>query len=307
MYAFWMLLKKAFEEWSKDKAPRLGAALAYYTAFSLAPLLVVVIAITGLVFGQTAARSSVLDQVSAVVGERSTAALEDMLDYASQPKNGIVATLVGIVTLLLGAGGVFGQLQDALNTVWGVEPKPGLGWMQTIRIRFLSLVAVVGSGFLLLVSLVVSAWISAAGEAIYSLMPGPEVLLQILNFVVSFGVITLLFALIFKVLPDVILEWRDVWVGAAVTAFLFSIGKLLLGLYLGKSDVASSFGTAGSFVLILIWVYYSAQILLYGAEFTAVYSNAYGSRVRPADTAVPVSRDSKAIQPKTQPGEMKSA
>src|SRR6185503_11510465 len=150
-YAFLSLLKKAFAEWNKDKAPRLGAALAYYTAFSLAPLLVVVIAITGLVMGQSTARSSVLEQVSAVVGERSTTALEEMLDYASQPKKGVIATLVGIVTLLLGAGGVFGQLQDALNTVWGVETKPGLGWRHTIKTRFLSLVAVVGTGFLLLV------------------------------------------------------------------------------------------------------------------------------------------------------------
>ena len=296
MYAFWGLLKTTFAEWSKDKAPRLGAALAYYTAFSLAPLLVVVIAITGLVLGQDAARTNILEQMAGVVGEGSASAVEEMLDYAGRPRNGIIATIIGIVTLLFGAGGVFGQLQDALNTVWGVEPKPGTGWLATIRARFLSLVAVVGTGFLLLVSLVMSAWISAAGHAVYSLLPGPELLLQILNFVVSFGVTTMLFAMIYKVLPDVILEWRDVWIGAAVTAFLFTIGKLLLGLYLGKTEVASAFGAAGSFVMILIWVYYSAQILLFGAEFTAVYSNEYGSHVRPAETAVPVSDESKAAQ-----------
>jgi membrane protein len=293
---FWALLKETFEVWSSDKAPRLGAAIAYYTVFSLAPLLVVATGVTALVLGQEAAKSAILDQVAAVIGERSASAVQDMLDRAHSPESGALATVLGLVTLLFGASGVFGQLQDALNTIWGVAPKPGRGWLTTIRMRFLSLLAVLGTGFLLLVSLVVSAWIAGVEKVLGHVLPGPESLVQAINFLVSFGLITVLFAMIFKILPDVILEWRDVWIGAAVTSFLFAIGKLLLGFYLAKSDIASGFGAAGSFVLLLVWVYYSAQILLFGAEFTAVYSNAYGSHVRPSDEAVPVPPDSKAVR-----------
>lgn len=296
MKAVWKLFKKTFAEWNKDKAPRLGAALAYYTVFSLAPLLVVVMAITGLVFGEDAARSSFLDQVSEVMGPRIASAMQEMLEHAQKPATGVLATVIGVATLLIGASGVFGQLQDALNTVWGVETRPGLGLMATIRARFLSFVAVLGTAFLLLVSLALSAWIAAAGKMLGHVLPGPEFVLQAVNFVVSFALITVLFALMFKFLPDVIVQWRDVWTGALLTATLFSVGKLLLGLYLGKSDVATEYGAAGSLVLILLWVYYSAQILLFGAEFTAVYSNEHGSRVRPSKEAVPISSASKAAQ-----------
>jgi membrane protein len=296
MKAVWKLFKKTFEEWNKDKAPRLGAALAYYTVFSLAPLLVVIIAITGLAFGTEAAQSSFLDQISEVMGPRVASAMQDMLENARKPSTGILATIIGVATLLLGASGVFGQLQDALNTVWGVEVKPGRGVMATIRARFLSFVAVLGTGFLLLVSLALSAWIAAAGKVLSGFLPGPEFVLQSVNFLVSFAMITVLFAMMFKFLPDVIVQWRDVWTGALLTATLFTIGKLLLALYLGKSDVATEYGAAGSLVLILVWVYYSAQILLFGAEFTAVYSNEYGSRVRPSKEAIPLSSASKAAQ-----------
>lgn len=285
----WSLVKDAAGEWSEDRAPRLGAALAYYTVFSLVPLLMVVIAIAGFVFGEEAARGEILRQISGLVGEKSGTMIQDMLQNASEPKNGIMGSLIGIGTLLLGASGVFGQLQDALNTVWEVKPKPGRGFMGLIRDRFLSLVTVVGTGFLLMVSLVLSALLSAMGKALSGYLPAPESVLQAINFVLSFGVTALLFAMIFKILPDVRIQWRDVWVGAVVTALLFTIGKLLIGLYLGKTDVASVFGAAGSLVILLVWIYYSSQILLYGAEFTKVYADRYGSRIRPTENAIPVS------------------
>lgn len=301
----WSLVKDAAGEWSEDRAPRLGAALAYYTVFSLVPLLMVVIAIAGFVFGEEAARGEILRQISGLVGEKSGTMIQDMLENASEPKNGIMGSLIGIGTLLLGASGVFGQLQDALNTVWEVKPKPGRGFMGLIRDRFLSLVTVVGTGFLLMVSLVLSALLSAMGKALSGYLPAPESVLQAINFVLSFGVTALLFAMIFKILPDVRIQWRDVWVGAVVTALLFTIGKLLIGLYLGKTDVASVFGAAGSLVILLVWIYYSSQILLYGAEFTKVYADRYGSRIRPTENAMPVSE--RARQEEGRPSDKRLA
>jgi membrane protein len=208
-----------------------------------------------------------------------------MIQRAEQPSTGLLATVVAVITLLFGASGVFGQLQDALNTVWGVEPKEGRGVWGFIKDRFLSFVAVVGTGFLLLVSLVLSSALAAVGKWFSGVLPLPEAVLQALNFLVSFVVITGLFALIFKVLPDARVAWRDVWVGAALTALLFTIGKFAIGVYLGKSNVASAYGAAGSLVIVLVWVYYSAQILLYGAEFTQVYANRRGERIVPAPDA----------------------
>lgn len=282
---WWHLLKEAASDWSHDRAPRLGAALAYYTVFSLVPFLVVTIAVIGLVFGQEAAQSAILDQIANLVGEQSAAAIKEMIQRADQPSTGLVATGLAIATLLLGASGVFGQLQDALNTVWGVEPKEGRGVWGFIKDRFLSFVAVLGTGFLLLVSLVLSSALAALGKWFSGLLPLPEAVLELLNFTVSFLIITGLFALIFKVLPDAKVAWRDVWVGAGLTAALFTIGKFALGLYLGKSNVASGYGAAGSLVLVLLWVYYSAQILLYGAEFTQVYANRLGERIVPTPDA----------------------
>ena len=289
--ALWHLVKEAATDWSHDRAPRLGAALAYYTVFSLVPFLVVVIALIGLVFGQDAAESAILGQIADLVGEQSAAAIKDMIQRADKPSTGLLATALAIVTLLVGASGVFGQLQDALNTVWGVEPKEGRGVWGFIKDRFLSFVAVLGTGFLLLVSLVLSSALSAAGKWFSGWLPLPEAVLQLVNFAVSFVVITGLFALIFKVLPDAQVAWRDVWVGAALTAALFTIGKFALGLYLGKSDVGSAYGAAVSLVLVLVWVYYSAQIMLYGAEFTQVYANRLGERIVPAP-------DAKVIDPR---------
>lgn len=289
--ALWHLVKEAAADWSHDRAPRLGAALAYYTVFSLVPFLVVVIALIGLVFGEEAAQSAILGQIADLVGEQSAAAIKDMIQRADKPSTGLLATALAIVTLLVGASGVFGQLQDALNTVWGVEPKEGRGVWGFIKDRFLSFVAVLGTGFLLLVSLVLSSALAAAGKWFSGWLPLPEAVLQLLNFAVSFAVITGLFALIFKVLPDAQVAWRDVWIGAALTSALFAIGKFALGLYLGKSNVGSAYGAAGSLVLVLLWVYYSAQIMLYGAEFTQVYANRLGERIVPAP-------DAKVIDPR---------
>ena len=281
----WRLMKDAASDWSRDRAPRLGAALAYYTVFSLVPFLVVVIAVIGLVFGEVAAQSAILSQIAELVGEQTAAAIKDMIQRANQPSTGLFATAVAVATLLIGASGVFGQLQDALNTVWGVEPKEGRGVWGFIKDRFLSFVAVLGTGFLLLVSLILSSALSAFGKWFGGLLPLPEAVLQLMNFAFSFLVATGLFALIFKVLPDAKVAWRDVWIGAALTSALFTIGKFALGVYLGKSNVASAYGATGSLVLVLLWVYYSAQILLYGAEFTQVYANRVGERIVPTPDA----------------------
>jgi membrane protein len=286
--SLWGMLKQTFTDWSNDKVPRLGAALAYYTVFAIVPLLVIIIAIIGLVFGQEAAQSYIIQQIAGLVGEQSANAIKDMIQRADQPSTGIVSTVVAVVTLLFGASGLFGQLQDALNTIWGVEQKPGRGIWGMVQDRFLSFMAVLGTGFLLLVSLVLSAALSAFGKWFGSWLPAPELVLQALNFIISFGVITLLFAMMFKLLPDARVTWSDVWVGAAITALLFTLGKFLIGLYLGKSDVGSAYGAAGSLVIVLLWVYYSSQILLFGAEFTQVYANTSGASIVPTEQAVVV-------------------
>jgi membrane protein len=296
--ALWGLLKETFNKWSADHVPRLGAALAYYTVFSIVPLLITIIAIVGLVFGEEAARHQILNQIQSLVGEQSAKTIQDMIERADRPSYGVVATVVGIATLLVGASGVFGQLQDSLNSIWGVEPKAGRGILGMLKDRFISFLAVLGTGFLLLVSLVLSAALSAVGKLFQSWLPGPEVLLQALNFIVSFAVITVLFAMIFKILPDARIAWGDVWTGAVMTSLLFTIGKFLIGFYLGKSDVGSAYGAAGSLVIILVWVYYSAQILLFGAEFTAVYADRMGSRIVPTENAVPADEPRKsALRP----------
>lgn len=294
--AWFSLLKETFQEWNEDKAPRLAAALAYYTAFSLAPLLIVVISIAGLIYGHDAVVGRLQYEIQGLVGAQAASAIQDMLANFSHPASGIIATVIGLITLLLGAAGVFGQLQDALDTIWEVAPKPGQGIMAIIRQRFISFTMVLGIGFLLLVSLVVSAGVTAVGTLIGDRIPQSAFLLQLVNFVISFGVIMLLFALIYKVLPDVTIGWRDVWMGAAVTALLFTIGKLLIGLYLGSSSVGSAYGAAGSFVILLLWIYYSAQILLFGAEFTQVYARTYGSRIVPSKNAIQLSETDRIKQ-----------
>lgn len=292
----WHLLKEAASDWSYDRAPRLGAALAYYTVFSLVPLLIIVIAVIGLVFGQDAAQSAIMQQIAGLVGEQSAAAIQDMIQRADQPSSGLLSTVIAIGTLLLGASGLFGQLQDALNSVWGIEPREGRGVWGFIKDRFLSFVAVLGTSFLLLVSLVLSTALSAFGTWFGGLLPFPEFILQTFNFILSFAVIAGLFALMFKVLPDAHIAWRDVWIGAIITSALFTVGKFAIGLYLGKSNVGSAYGAAGSLVIVLVWVYYSAQILLYGAEFTQVYANRRGQRIIPTGEAS-VANQKKATPP----------
>src|SRR5690606_30121558 len=242
------LLKTTFNEWNEDKAPRLAAELTYYTAFSIAPLLVIVIAVIGLVYGQEAARGQIVQQIQNEVGRDTAEIIQTMIENANSEPAGIIATVIGIVTIIFGAAGFFGQLQDALNTIWEVQPKPNRGIKDIIRERFLSFTMVLGIGFLLLVSLVISAVLSSLHNFVIGLLPVAQLLTQILNFVLSFGVVTLLFAMIYRVLPDVDLAWKDVAIGAVITALLFTIGKFLLSLYLGNSGVASSYGVAGSFV-----------------------------------------------------------
>jgi membrane protein len=283
----WKLLSETYLKWSEDHAQGLGAALAFYTVFSLAPLLLIVIAIAGLVFGQEAAEGQIIGQIQGLVGEESAVAIQGILENVRKPATGLIATALATVTLLFGATGVFAQLQEALNTIWGVETKPGLGILQILRNRFLSFLTVLGSGFLLLASLVLSAGLAAIGHRLEYLLSGPGFLIQVINFLVSFGVITALFAMIYKMLPDVSIQWSDVWIGAGMTSLLFTIGKFLIGLYLGKSDVGVVYGAAGSLIVILLWVYYAAQIFLLGAEFTAVYASSHGSRLETSKNAMP--------------------
>jgi len=296
MKKIWALIKRTFAEWSEDKAARLAAALSYYTIFSIPPLLVIVIAIAGIVFGQDQVRTSILGQMEGLVGPEAAAGIQTMLESAQRPGAGLVATVIGIVVLLLGASGVFGQLQDSLNTIWNVKPKPGLGIMGMLRKRFFSFSMVLGVGFLLLVSLVVTTVLAALGEYLLGLLPAFEFLIQVINFVASFAIITVLFALTFKFVPDARIAWKDVWLGAAVTSLLFTLGKMAIGIYLGNSSVGSAFGAAASVVIILVWVYYSAQILFLGAEFTQVYANMFGSKVVPDEDALPLSEKDRAEQ-----------
>lgn len=279
------LLKLTYQGWKEDNSSRLAAALAYYTIFSLAPMLIIAIAVAGLIWEREAVQTAVMNQVGGLVGSQGSEFVGGLLEGANNPREGIAATVLGVVTLLFGALGVFNALHDALNTIWEVKEAETKGIWNSIKKvivnRFLSFTMILGIGFMLLVSLVISAAISALGTWIGGLFPFQEFILQIINLVISIGVITVFFALIFKILPDADVAWRDVWIGAFFTAILFSIGKTLIGLYLGSSAVASSFGAAGSLVLLLLWIYYSAQILFFGAEFTQVYANQFGSRIVP--------------------------
>jgi membrane protein len=272
-----------------DQAPTLGAALAFYTVFSLAPLLVITIAIAGLVLGQEAAQGQIFDQLRLLIGATSAEAVQDVVQNANaQPATGVLTTMIGFLALLFGASGVFGQLQTSLNAIWGVEPKPGRGLLGIVHDRILSFGFILVVGFLLLVSLLLTAAIAFSGEWLGGMFPAIEMIVQIANSILSLAVITLLFATIFKFMPDAKIAWRDVWIGAFITAALFTVGKLLLGLYLGKSGVGSSYGAAGSLIVLLLWVYYSSQIVFFGAEFTRAYANRFGSRIVPADNAVSV-------------------
>ena len=276
--SLWSLAKESVSQWSDDYAPSMGAALAYYTIFSIAPLLVIAIAVAGFFFGADAARGEIFGQLRGLIGDEGASAIQGVVKSAGQTGHGTFAAIAGVVTLLLGATTVFGELQSDLDRIWD-SPKPKqAGLWGMLRGRVLSFGMVLGIGFLLLVSLVLSAALSALGHFWSGWFPGWELLLQAINFVVGFAAVTGLFAMIYKLLPRCDIGWKDVWIGSMVTSLLFSVGKLLIGLYLGKSSVASSFGAAGSLVIVLLWVYYSAQIFLLGAEFTWVYSYRHGTR-----------------------------
>jgi membrane protein len=299
---WWGLLTQTGKDWSEDKVPRLGAALAFYTALSVAPLLVISLRVAAAVFGDEAARGEIERQSQALLGAEGAQALQEMVKNANEEKSGTVAAVLGVVTLLFGASGVFGQLQDSLNTIWEVQPRPGRGIMGFLKDRFLSFAMVMGTAFLLLVSLMISAALTAISSFTNWLPDSLQFLTTALHAAISLAVITGLFAVTFKLVPDVEIDWRDVWTGAAITAILFTIGKFALGVYLGRSSMASSYGVAGSLVVFLVWVYYSAQIVFFGAEFTQVYANRYGSNIKPSDNAVAVTSEQRAQEGMPAPG-----
>ncbi|VTU38274.1 YihY/virulence factor BrkB family protein [Variovorax sp. RA8] len=272
------LCRQSVSAWVDDYAPSMGAAISYYTIFSLTPLLVIVIAIAGALFGREAAQGRIVEQISGLVGREGATAVEAMLRSVSEPDKGLIAGLISAVVLLVGATTVFAELQSALDRIWHVpEREKPSGLWAVLRARLLSFGLILGLAFLLMVSLVVSAGLSAFGNWFGGLLPGWEVLLHALNMLISLGIVTLLFAMIYKLMPTARIAWRDVWIGALVTAVLFELGKLGIGLYLGKSGVNESFAAAGSLVLLVAWVYYAVQIFLLGAEFTKVYANSQGS------------------------------
>ena len=275
---WWTLVKRSAAAWIDDYAPSMGAALSYYTVFSLAPLLLIVVSIAGLVFGEEAARGEIFGQLAGLLGADAAIAVEGVLASLNKPAQGVTGTFIGIGVLLIGATSVFGELQDALDRIWRAPVRQrGGGLWRLLRARLLSFGMILGIAFLLMVSLVIGAVIAALGKWWGGFFGGWEVLLQIVNLVVGFGLTTLVFAMIYKLMPRVRVQWRDVWIGALVTAVLFSAGKFLIGLYIGKSGVASGFGAAGSLIVVFVWVYFSAQIFLVGAEFTWIYARMFGS------------------------------
>jgi membrane protein len=271
------LLVKSWNEFSEDQAPRLGAALAYYTVLSLAPLLILMIAIAALVFGKEAATGQLFGEIQNMVGKEGAEAIQQMIAGSDKPATGIIASIIGFATLIFGASSVAGELKAALNIIWDRPADSGEGIVGMVTQRSKALGVVLGCGFLLLVSLAVSSMIAAAGTFFTGLLPIPEFVMQAVMFVVSVLVITGVFAVLFKYLPDVNVQWHDVFIGAAFTAVLFTIGKFVIGMYLGKASFGSTYGAAGSLVIVLVWVYYSAQIFFFGAEFTQVYAGQYGS------------------------------
>ena len=282
------LLKQTVQEWLGDKAPQLGAALAYYTVFSLAPLILVLLAIVGVIFRDdpAGAWNKITQQMSYFLDPNAVQVVQDIAQKASEPGKSTIATIIGVALAILGASGVFGQLQDALNTIWGVKARPGGGIWGFLRNRFLSFAMVAGVCFLLLVSLTLESLLKAFSHYVQSVLPGGIVVAMAVYLIFDFAVVVLLFAMIFKFLPDVEIQWRDVWIGAVITAILFGIGKWLLGFYLGSGAAGSAYGAASSLITLLLWVYYSSQILLFGAEFTQVYAARAGRAFKPTEYGV---------------------
>jgi membrane protein len=286
------LLKQTFSEWLEDKAPQLGAALAYYTVFSLAPLILILLAIVGLIFRNDpgGAWNKITEQMSYFLDKSAVEVVQNIAQKAAQPNKSLLATIIGILLALFGASGVFGQLQDALNTIWGVKAKPGGGIWGFLRSRFLSFAMVGGICFLLLVSLTLESVLKGFSHYIQGVLPGGVVIAMAVYWIFDLAVVILLFAIIFKFLPDAKIQWRDVWIGAGMTAIFFAIGKWALGLYLGSGSAASAYGAASSLITLLLWIYYSSQILLFGAEFTQVYACRAGRGIAPDEHAIRVEK-----------------
>jgi len=286
MKKVFLFLREVFSGYAKDNAHRLAAALAYYTIFSLAPLLVIVIAIVGFVFGPEAAAGQIVDQISDILGQRVALAIQQIIIRISQPSSSITATIFGLVILLFGASQVFNHLNYSLNTIWNVRPNPNRGIWGPIKHRVFAVSLVLATGFLLLVTLVLSAFLAAVIKYFQNLFPWLGTAWQIANFLISFGITTAIFGLVMKYIPDVKVRWRDVWVGSLVTSLLFSLGRLLLSFYLGWGTFGSTYGAAASLIVLLFWIYYSGQILFIGAEFTQVYAKSRGAPIEPAKNAV---------------------
>lgn len=304
------VIKKTFQAYSEDKVPRLGAALAYYAAFSLAPMLLIAAAVAGFIFGPEAAQGEIIGQFRSLLGENGAQLVQTMLEQAYQPAKGVLATVVGLGSLALGATGVFNQLQQAMNVIWGVPRKKSAGIWGMVRDRLLSMTMVVATGFLLITSLLISALLAGLDRYLRTWVgPGAAVYLSAFNIILSVVILGLVFSLLFKLLPDARVRWSDVWLGGLLTAVLFTVGKYLIGLYLGNASVGSTYGSAGSLAVLLVWVYYSSQIFFLGAEFTNVYADRFLNdeipRIEPpiGEEAAPDREKASALSPKPSPAE----
>jgi membrane protein len=280
----WEVLKDSFRGFTEDKVPKLGGSLAYFTIFSLGPMLLVIIYVTGLFLGKQAVEGSLHQQMQQLVGEGAAIQVQEIIKNVSISKSGNLAAIIGVITLLLGATSVFAEIQDSINTIWHLKLKPNQGWKRTLLKRLISFGVIASLSFILLVSLAASALIEALGKTLQDMIPGAGVVaFYIISQALTLGIATLLFAIIFKILPDARLRWRDIWPGAIVTAILFMIGRFAISFYIGKSDIGSTYGAAGSLVVLLVWVYYSSLILYFGAEFSKSYAMRFGSGIQPRD------------------------
>lgn len=283
----WQILKDSFKGFSDDKVPKLSGSLAYYTVFSMAPLLVVIISLCSLFLGREAIENGIYEQISGFVGADTAIQIQEIIKNASLEGKGSMALVIGIVTLLIGATTVFGEIQDSINTIWGIKPKPKKGWLKMLQNRLLSFSVIISLGFLLLVSLGISGIIDGLSNRLQALYPDVAVIIfYIINLVVTLFVVTVLFGVIFKVLPDANIKWKDVKIGAFVTALLFMLGKFGISFYISQSDIGSTYGAAGSLMILLLWIYYSSFILFFGAEFTKAYAVKLGSEIHPNHYAV---------------------
>lgn len=283
----WNLLANSFNGFIDNKVLKLSAALAYYTVFSVGPMIIIIIYFAGVVYGQDAVQGTIFGEIKGLVGAEAAIQIQNMIKNAALSNKGNFAAIVGFVTLLIGATGVFAEIQDSINDIWGLKPKPKKGWLKMLVNRLLSFSVVISLGFILLVSLILNGLIEALMERLQARFPNiTVVVVYIINLLITFSVITSLFAIIFKVLPDALIRWKDVVIGSMVTAILFMMGKFAITFYIGSSDVGSTYGAAGSLVVLLVWVYYSSVILYFGAEFTKAYATDYGSPIRPSQYAV---------------------